>query len=161
MDLTGFSCPADFYQDHRRDGGNPADHFANIAILSIQIHSYRDVYSGILNGYHADGFVPGNLPLKYYLDNALSAPKGRPGSRCAAARPSSWNGWGSDTAPPGSVYRELVRCPVVCVCRADHPLAALFALQGQIVTTVSPDRVLFCENQEALLPWWRQGTPSR
>ena len=83
----------------------------------------------------------------------------------------------SDTAPPGSVYRELVRCPVVCVCRADHPLAAcesltmdqlkaggrvaaarppacpaaLFALQGQIVTAVSPDQVLFCETQEVLL----------
>ena len=83
----------------------------------------------------------------------------------------------SDTTPPGSVYRELVRCPVVCVCRPDHPLAAhdrltleqlkaggriaasrppacpaaLFALQGQIVTAGSPDRVLFCENQEVLL----------
>lgn len=78
--------------------------------------------------------------------------------------------------PKNSVYRELVRCPVVCVCRADHPLArresltldqlkdagriaacrppacppSLFAIQGQIVTANSPDQVIFCETQEAL-----------
>ena len=28
-----------------------------------------------------------------------------------------------ENAPKNSVYRELVRCPVVCVCREDHPLA--------------------------------------
>lgn len=81
-----------------------------------------------------------------------------------------------ENTPKNSVYRELVRCPVVCVCRADHPLArresltldqlkdagriaacrppacppSLFALQGQIVTAVTPDQVIFCETQEAL-----------
>lgn len=81
-----------------------------------------------------------------------------------------------EAAPRNSVYRELLRCPVVCVCRADHPLAAaehltleelkgagriaacrppacpasLFAIQGQIVTANSPDQVIFCETQEVL-----------
>ena len=82
-----------------------------------------------------------------------------------------------ETAPKNSVYRELVRCPMVCLCRKDHPLAgkgevtleelkgagaiaacrppacppSLFALQGQLVTALPPDQVLFCESQEVLL----------
>lgn len=82
-----------------------------------------------------------------------------------------------ENIPKNSIYRELVRCPVVCVCRADHPLAhqqsvtleqlkcagriaacrppacppSLFAIQGQIVTSNSPDQVIFCETQEVLL----------
>lgn len=81
-----------------------------------------------------------------------------------------------ENTPKNSVYRELVRCPVVCVCRADHPLAhreqvtletlkgagriaacrppactnSLFAIQGQLVTAGGPDHVIFCETQEAL-----------
>ena len=81
-----------------------------------------------------------------------------------------------EMAPKNSVYRELVRCPMVCVCRADHPLASqveltaemlkdagriaacrppicppsLFTLQGQVVTSVPPDHVIFCESQEVL-----------
>ncbi len=83
-----------------------------------------------------------------------------------------------ETAPKNSVFREIVRCPVVCVCREDHPLAsidaltleklkgdmwriaacppsvcppALFAIQGQIITANRPDQVIFCESQEVLL----------
>ena len=82
-----------------------------------------------------------------------------------------------ENAPKNSVYRELVRCPVVCVCREDHPLAqqeeltleqlkqagriaaihppacpsSLFAIQGQIVTANDPDQVIFCDTQETLL----------
>lgn len=81
-----------------------------------------------------------------------------------------------ETAPKNSVYRGLVRCPVACVCRSDHPLAGrsaltledlkgagriaacrpptcpptLFAIQGQIVTAVAPDQIIFCEAQEVL-----------
>lgn len=81
-----------------------------------------------------------------------------------------------ETAPQNSVYRELVRSPVVLVCREDHPLAqcetvtveqlkengliaacrpplcppSVFALQGQIVTSKPPEEVIFCENQEVL-----------
>ena len=80
VDLTGLSYPVDFYLDYRVgdlylrcDGGNPADCFEDIAILSIQRNSYGDVYGSILDGYHADGFVLDNLSLKYYLDNALSS----------------------------------------------------------------------------------------
>ena len=69
-----------------------------------------------------------------------------------------------ETAPQNSVYRELLRSPVVFVCREDHPLAqcktvtveqlkeggliaacrpplcppSVFALQGQIVTSKPP-----------------------
>lgn len=81
-----------------------------------------------------------------------------------------------ETAPQNSVYRELLRCPVVCVCLPDHPLAQLetvtveqlqkggriaacrpplcppsvFALQGQIVTAKPPEEPIFCESQEVL-----------
>lgn len=81
-----------------------------------------------------------------------------------------------ETAPQNSVYRELLRSPVVLVCREDHPLAqcetvtveqlkengliaacrpplcppSVFALQGQIVTSKPPEEVIFCENQEVL-----------
>lgn len=82
-----------------------------------------------------------------------------------------------EAVPKNSVYRELVRCPVVCVCREDHPLAgaegltlealkgagtiaacrppacppSLFAIQGQVVTARPPDQVMFCESLEVLL----------
>lgn len=81
-----------------------------------------------------------------------------------------------ETAPQNSVYRELLRCPVVCVCPPNHPLAqeeavtveqlkeggriaacrpplcppSVFALQGQIVTSKPPEEVIFCESQEVL-----------
>lgn len=81
-----------------------------------------------------------------------------------------------ETAPQNSVYRELLRSPVVFVCREDHPLAqcetvtveqlkeggliaacrpplcppSVFALQGQIVTSKPPEEVIFCESQEVL-----------
>ena len=82
-----------------------------------------------------------------------------------------------EAVPKNSAYRELARCPVVCVCREDHPLAgaeeltleglkgagtiaacrppacppSLFAVQGQIVTASPPDQVIFCDSQEVLL----------
>ncbi len=82
-----------------------------------------------------------------------------------------------ETAPQNCTFRPMLDCPLVCVCREDHPLAAmeetdveslktadmlascpppvcppsLFALQGQLVTTRAPDQVVFCENQEVLL----------
>lgn len=82
-----------------------------------------------------------------------------------------------ETAPQNSVYRELLRCPVVMVCREDHPLAqaqtvtveqlkadgpliaayrpplcppSVFSIQGQILTAKPPEQVIFCENQEVL-----------
>ena len=82
-----------------------------------------------------------------------------------------------ETAPQNCTFRPMLDCPLVCVCREDHPLAAmedtdveslktadmlascpppvcppsLFAMQGQLVTTRAPDQVVFCENQEVLL----------
>ncbi len=81
-----------------------------------------------------------------------------------------------ETAPQKGAYRELLRSPVVFVCREDHPLAqcetvtveqlkeggliaacrpplcppSVFALQGQIVTSKPPEEVIFCESQEVL-----------
>lgn len=81
-----------------------------------------------------------------------------------------------EIAPQNSIYRELVRCPVVCVCRSDHPLAgrdavtleelrqagrivacrppicppAVFTVQSQVVTVLPPDQVIFCESQEVI-----------
>lgn len=73
-------------------------------------------------------------------------------------------------------YQELARCPVVCVCGEDHPLAAreqvtlaelrqagriavcrppicpqaLFAHQSQAVGERATDQVLFCDHQETM-----------
>lgn len=81
-----------------------------------------------------------------------------------------------ESAPQKGVYRELIRCPVVCICRDNHPLAHLqqvtleqlkeggrmaacrppmcppsvFAAQGQLVTAKPPEQVMFCESQEVL-----------
>ena len=81
-----------------------------------------------------------------------------------------------EAIPKNTSYQELVRCPVACVCRGDHPLAkaeeltleelkgagtiaacrpsacppSLFAIQGQLVTTRPPEQVLFCDSQEVL-----------
>ena len=69
-----------------------------------------------------------------------------------------------EAIPKNASYQELVRCPVACVCRGDHPLGAgtiaacrpsacppsLFAIQGQLVTTRPPEQVLFCDSQEVL-----------
>lgn len=81
-----------------------------------------------------------------------------------------------DSAPKKAVYRELTRCPVVCLCRRDHPLAAekqvtvqqlqnagrmaicrppacppdLFSIQRKIFTEHDPNQMLFCDNLEIL-----------
>ncbi len=72
-------------------------------------------------------------------------------------------------------YRELARCPVMCVCAESHPLAAfpeltvaqlqdagriaacrppicpqaLFGIQTQLVAQRGPHQILFCDNLEA------------
>ena len=82
-----------------------------------------------------------------------------------------------DNAPKKARYRELLRCPVACVCAPDHPLAqggsvtlerlqhagriavcrphscppALFALQGQAIGGRPTEAILFCGNQEEIL----------
>ena len=74
-------------------------------------------------------------------------------------------------------YRELVRCPVVCICAPEHPLASrptvtldqlrqagriaacrppicpppLFEIQHQAMGQRDPGQVLFCDNQETIL----------
>ena len=79
-----------------------------------------------------------------------------------------------ESAPPKAVYRELARCPLVCICTPDHPLAAydqltieqvknggriatcpppiyppaLFSVQNQVVAERDPDQMLFCDNLE-------------
>lgn len=81
-----------------------------------------------------------------------------------------------ESAPQKTRYRELARCPVVCVCGEDHPLArreqvtlaelrkagriavcrppicpqALFAHQSQAVGERETDQVLFCDHQEVM-----------
>lgn len=81
-----------------------------------------------------------------------------------------------ESAPQKARYQELARCPVVCVCGEDHPLAAreqvtlaelrqagriavcrppicpqaLFAHQSQAVGERATDQVLFCDHQETM-----------
>lgn len=81
-----------------------------------------------------------------------------------------------ESAPQRGRYRELARCPVVCMCTADHPLAdrkqvtteelrqagriavcrppvcppALFTQQSRALGDRPTDQVLFCDHQEAL-----------
>lgn len=82
-----------------------------------------------------------------------------------------------EAVPKGGRYRELIRCPVVCLCAPDHPLAerdtvsleelkeagqlavcrppvcppGLFTLQGQLLSGRGPGEVFFCESQEEFL----------
>lgn len=81
-----------------------------------------------------------------------------------------------ESAPQKARYQELARCPVVCVCGGDHPLAAreqvtlaelrqagriavcrppicpqaLFAHQSQAVGERATDQILFCDHQETM-----------
>lgn len=81
-----------------------------------------------------------------------------------------------ESAPQKARYQELARCPVVCICGEDHPLAAreqvtlaelrqagriavcrppicpqaLFAHQSQAVGERATDQVLFCDHQETM-----------
>lgn len=80
-----------------------------------------------------------------------------------------------ENRPKQAVYQELALCPVACVCREDHPLAAyssltlqqlqqggrlavchppacppaLFACQNQIIPAHDPSELLFCNSLEA------------
>lgn len=75
-------------------------------------------------------------------------------------------------------YRELARCPAMCICAPSHPLAgrtsltirelqgagriatcrprvyppSLFAVQSQVVGSRETSQVLFCDNLEVLVP---------
>lgn len=79
-----------------------------------------------------------------------------------------------EAVPKKAVYREVDRCPVVCICSRAHPLAAyeqltvqqlreggviatcpppiyppaLFPMQNQIVGQRGPDQMLFCDSLE-------------
>lgn len=81
-----------------------------------------------------------------------------------------------NSAPPKAKYRELAKCPVMCMCSPEHPLARmesvtpeqlraagriavcrppicppdLFAAQSQVLGDRRPDEILFCEHQEVL-----------
>ena len=81
-----------------------------------------------------------------------------------------------ESAPKKGIYRELMRCPLVCICAADHPLASLeeaafselagrgrlaavrpplcppslMALQAQLVAAQGPEQMIFCEHQEVV-----------
>lgn len=76
--------------------------------------------------------------------------------------------------PPKAAYRELARCPLVCICAPDNPLAefsqlsiqqlrtsgriascppttyppALFAIQSQLLSGRGPEQILFCDSLE-------------
>lgn len=80
------------------------------------------------------------------------------------------------SVPKRLKYYPLARCPVVCVCSEDHPLAQkqqvtipelqtmgrvaacrppaypldLFAIQGQVLGGRGPGEVLFCDDQEVV-----------
>ena len=83
-----------------------------------------------------------------------------------------------ETAPSKGRYLELFRCPVMCVCIREHPLAALetvtleqlqqagriaacrppacppvlFQIQGKAMGNRSTDEILFCDQQECVFP---------
>ena len=85
--------------------------------------------------------------------------------------------------PPKVVYRELARCPVVCLCGENHPLAgcerltleqlrqggrltvcppqvyppALFSAQSQALAGRRPDEMLLCDNLEVASTLVRAG----
>lgn len=89
-----------------------------------------------------------------------------------------------DTVPKKARYRELVRCPIVCVCGEEHPLAdcdaltvkylqenggrmavcrppicspSLFQAQSMIVAGRGPDQIYFCDHHEVVYPLIKAG----
>ena len=82
----------------------------------------------------------------------------------------------AESAPKKARYHELMKCPIVCACAADHPLASrtqltaqelksagevvtfhppayppsLFHIQSQIIAGHMPDHLFFCDNLEVL-----------
>ncbi|HIT32968.1 MAG TPA: LysR family transcriptional regulator [Candidatus Enterenecus stercoripullorum] len=88
-----------------------------------------------------------------------------------------------EATPPKAVYRELVRCPIVCVCAPGHPLAnasqlslqqlaaggritvcpppvyppPLLAAQNQAIAGRGPNQMLFCDNLEIVFALVRAG----
>lgn len=82
------------------------------------------------------------------------------------------------TTPPKVRYRELVRCRPVCIFNSEHPLAKcesltleqlkdagriatcrppvcplpIFTIQSQVVGSRETTQILFCDNQEILIP---------
>lgn len=88
-----------------------------------------------------------------------------------------------DAVPAKGKYRELVRCPAVCVCSEKHPLAThsaltveqlrqagriaicqprvcppgLLAIQNQAIGVRETWEVLFCDNQEVMFPLVQAG----
>lgn len=83
-----------------------------------------------------------------------------------------------DSVPPKARYRELMRCQPVCVFNPEHPLAKcesltleqlreagrivtcrppecpppLFAIQSLVTGSRETQQILFCDNQELLIP---------
>lgn len=83
-----------------------------------------------------------------------------------------------DAVPPKARYRELMRCQPVCVFNPEHPLAKcesltleqlreagriatcrppvcpppLFAIQSLVTGSRETQQILFCDNQELLIP---------
>lgn len=83
-----------------------------------------------------------------------------------------------DTVPPKARYRELLRCQPVCVFHPEHPLAKyesltleqlreagriatcrppvcpppLFAIQSLVTGSRETPQIMFCDNQELLIP---------
>ena len=79
-----------------------------------------------------------------------------------------------EAVPKKTVYREVDRCPVVCICSKEHPLAsyerltvqqlreggviatcpppiyppALLSVQNQVIGGRSPEQMLFCDSLE-------------
>lgn len=91
-----------------------------------------------------------------------------------------------ETAPPKSRYLELFRCPVMCACSREHPLASCGAVTleqlqgaGRIAAcrppparrcssrsrarpwaTAAPTRSFSATSRSASSRWWRPATPS-
>lgn len=88
-----------------------------------------------------------------------------------------------EAAPAKSRFRELIRVPAVCACGREHPLAgatvltmeqlrqggriaacrprgvspALLAIQNQAIGVRETQEILFCDNQEVMLPLLEAG----
>ena len=83
-----------------------------------------------------------------------------------------------ESATPKARYREIAKCPVVCICNSTHPLAGsttltlqqlkqggqiavgrppsipphLFAILNQVLAGRETSQILFCDSQETVFP---------
>ena len=78
VDISNLTYPVDFREEYRTgnlylrcDEGNPGECFEGIAVIAQQQTQHGDIYSTLVDGAHADGWVLDNLSMKHYGSSGI------------------------------------------------------------------------------------------